>query len=109
MEYGYTLSDGDVGDYYSINVYRRPDDGIFNANNLNETKIDLPGNFDFGIFGQGVALVGGAISVAAAASYSAGGGIPIVAGAATMAIAAGLSYIPYVSFKDKVTDRGDNV
>jgi hypothetical protein len=107
MEYGYTLSDGNVGDYYSINVYRRPDKGIYNADDLEETKVEMPSGFDFGILGQGVSLVGGAIAVAAASSYNAGGGIPIVAGAATMAIAAGLSYIPYVSFKDEVEDEGD--
>ncbi|NOR75168.1 MAG: hypothetical protein GQ525_08405, partial [Draconibacterium sp.] len=107
MEYGYTLEDGDAGDYYSINVYRRPESGIYNATDLQETKMEMPSGFDFGILGQGVALVGGAISVAAATSYNAGGGIPIVAGAAVMAVAAGLSYIPYVSFLDEVKDAGD--
>ncbi len=81
MEYGYTLEDGDVGDYYSINVYRRLNNGIYNASDLEETKMSMPSGFDFGMLGGGVSLVGGAISVAAAASYNAGGGIPIVAGA----------------------------
>ncbi|MGE0021574.1 MAG: LamG-like jellyroll fold domain-containing protein [Draconibacterium sp.] len=107
MEYGYTLSDGNVGDYYSLNVYRRSDDGIYDAEDLEETKMEMPVGFDFGSLGTGVALVGGGIAVAAAASYNAGGGIPIVAGAAVMAVAAGLSYIPYVNFSDKVKEAGD--
>lgn len=107
MEYGYTLEDGDAGDYYSINVMRRPESGIYNANDLQETKMSMPSGFDFGSLGTGVALVGGGIAVAAAASYNAGGGIPIVAGAAVMAVAAGLSYIPYVSFMDDVKNEGE--
>lgn len=107
MEYGYTLADGNVGDYYSINVYRRTNEGIFNADSLQETKMEMPVGFDFGSLGAGVTLVGGGIGVAAAASYNAGGGIPIVAGAAVMAVAAGLSYIPYVSFSDDVKTQGN--
>ena len=107
MEYGYNLADGNVGDYYSINVYRRSSDGIYNADSLQETKMSMPVGFDFGSLGAGVALVGGGIAVAAAASYSAGGGIPIVAGATAMAVAAGLSYIPYVSFVSDVKEQGD--
>ena len=106
MEYGYTLEDGNVGDYYSINVFRRKDNGVYKATDLEETKTSMPIGFDFSSLGAGVALVGGGIAVAASASYSAGGGIPIVAGAAVMAVAAGLSYIPYVSFLDKVKEEG---
>ncbi|MDP3912233.1 MAG: LamG-like jellyroll fold domain-containing protein [Bacteroidota bacterium] len=106
MEYGYTLADGNVGDYYSINVFRRVQNGVYKATDLAETKMSMPIGYDFGSLGAGVALVGGGIAVAASASYSAGGGIPIVAGAAVMAVAAGLSYIPYVSFLDKVKDAG---
>lgn len=107
MEYGYTLTDGNPGDYHSINVYRRSDNGVYNAEDLEETKKELPANFEFGILGTGVALIGGGIAVATAASYNAGGGIPILAGATTMALAAGLAYIPYVSFQDEVQDKGD--
>ncbi|GAB1451820.1 hypothetical protein MASR2M47_18760 [Draconibacterium sp.] len=107
MEYGYTLADGNVGDYYSINVYRRSEEGIYDAKDLEETKMQMPIGFDFGSLGTGVALVGGGIAVAASAAYSAGGGIPIVAGAATMAVAAGLSYIPYTSFTSDVKEQGE--
>ena len=106
MEYGYTLTDGNVGDYYSINVYRRPDNGIFNADDLEETKLKLPLNFEFGILGQGVSIIAGGLTAYLSGSY-ASGGIPIIAGSAGMVIAAGCSYIPYDSFKDEVQDYGD--
>lgn len=115
MEYGYTLSDGNVGDYHSVNVYRRPQNGIFNAEDLQETKMEMPSGFDFGILGAaGGAIGAGAVLVGALAGYfttvstaGAAGGAAILGTAATMAIAAGLSYIPYVSCKDEVLTQGE--
>ncbi len=115
MEYGYTLSDGNVGDYYSINVYRRTDNGVYHADSLQETKQELPGGFDFSIAGlTGGAAIGGTIGVIGAISaYIAGtsgavsNGIALLATAGTMSLAAGLSYIPYASFVDKVKDQGE--
>jgi hypothetical protein len=116
MEYGYTLSDGDLGDYLSINVYRRPNNGIWNAEDLQETKMQMPLGFDFGILGN---AAGGAIgaagtfvsclagSFASSSTLGAVGGAAIIGASASMAVAAGLSYIPYVSFLDEVKDAGD--
>jgi len=116
MEYGYTLSDGNIGDYHSINVYRRPDEGIWNAEDLQETKMQMPMGFDFGILGT---AAGGAIgaagtfvsclagSFASSSTLGAAGGGAIIGAAASMAVAAGLSYIPYVIFLDEVKDGGD--
>lgn len=115
MEYGYNLSDGNVGDYLSINIYRRPDNGIFNAKDLQETKMEMPTGFNFGVLGAaGGAIGAGAVLVGALAGYfttvstaGAAGGAAILGTAATMAVAAGLSYIPYVSCKDEVLKQGE--
>jgi hypothetical protein len=115
MEYGYTLSDGNVGDYYSVNVYRRPKNGIYNAKNLAETKQEMPMGFDFGMLGG---VVGGAAATAVfvgalagyfttVSTYGAAGGAAVIGTAATMAVAGALSYIPYVSFMNEVKDAGD--
>ncbi len=116
MEYGYTLQDGNVGDYYSINVYRRAENGIYNANKLEETKMSMPGGFDWGILGGAVgggAAVGGVLvstlagAFASSSTLGAVGGAAIIGASAAMGVAAGLSYIPYTSFVSEVKEQGE--
>ena len=66
----------------------------------------MPDNFEFGILGQGVSLIGGGIMMGFGAAHGAGGGA-IIAGAAVMNLAAGLGYIPFTSYKDDVEKEGD--
>lgn len=97
MEYGYVLEDGDVGDYYSMNIYRRKDNGVYKAADLDKNKLPMPSDFDYTAPGviAGLSLL-----------YGPSGGAGIVATAATMSITAAASYSPYNSFKDQVQVLG---
>lgn len=114
MEYGYTLEDGNVGDYYSINVFRRDQNGVYSAKKLEETKLSMPSNFEWGILGGAVGGAAGASGVfigtlvgafAASSTLGAIGAGTIIGMSGAMSLAAGLSYIPYVSFQDKVKEK----
>jgi hypothetical protein len=116
MEFGYTLADGNVGDYYSVNIYRRPNNGIYNAKNLEETKKEMPAGFDFSIAGIGGTVIGAGTGAlvgfltsffTAVSTYGATGGGAVIANASVMAVGGALSYIPYVSFMNEVKDAGD--
>jgi hypothetical protein len=109
MEYGYTLADGNVGDYYSINVYRRINEGIFNADSLSETKMELPADFVYdGLTAVGGALAAGIGIAASGGSYNVTGGGVIVAGATVLATLASQSFKPYNSFIEVVKDTAEN-
>ncbi len=111
MEYGYTLEDGNDKDYYSINIFHRVDNGIFNADSLQETKKEFSGDtWNIG----GISLVS-AVGAGVGAAYGgailglgASGGGAVIGAAALSAGVFATTYSPYKSFRSEVKDEGGN-
>lgn len=102
VTFSYVLSDSDVGDYYSIDVLDRDNQGFFDYDAMYDIN---QGGMTASAAAMGVVSGVGTAGMIAGAIGGATSGAAIMAAASVAVVAGGLSYIPYCTKKSEIKDQ----